>query len=213
MASARISPVCASRMTRPPAFALFCLDRGLQFAEREVLQARVDREREIAARLRRADRRDVLDDLAAAVDDHAAAARACRRATPAARARCPPGPTSRSPVKPTMWLSHLAARIVAAVLVLVVQALDAQRHRRARRPPARPACATNDEILARVELARERAAASSRGSRASCASFVRRRFDLVRETPRSTSPASRSRAARRSDRRCGRDARAPRARG
>ena len=64
-----------SRITRPPAFALLQLDRGLELAEREVLQPRVDREREVAAGLRRADRRDVLDRVAAAVDDHAAAAR------------------------------------------------------------------------------------------------------------------------------------------
>ena len=51
------------------------VDRGLELAEREVLQPRVERERQVAARLRRADRRDVLDRLVAPVDDDAAAAR------------------------------------------------------------------------------------------------------------------------------------------
>ncbi len=54
LASARISPLCASRMTSPPAFALLRLDRRLQLAKREVLEPRVDRQREVAARLRRA---------------------------------------------------------------------------------------------------------------------------------------------------------------
>ena len=74
LASARTSPVCASRTTRPPAFALLRSTAALQLAEREVLQPRVDREREVAARLRRADRGDVLDDVAAPVHDHAPAA-------------------------------------------------------------------------------------------------------------------------------------------
>jgi hypothetical protein len=52
-----------------------CLDGGLELSEREILEPRVDREREIATSLRRADRLDVFDDLAAAVDDHAAAPR------------------------------------------------------------------------------------------------------------------------------------------
>ena len=73
-ASARISPVFASMMHEPAGLRLVALDRGLQLAKREVLQPRIDRQREVAAGLRRADRRDVLDDVAAPVDDHAAAA-------------------------------------------------------------------------------------------------------------------------------------------
>jgi hypothetical protein len=47
------------------AFGLSARRRGLELAKREVLQARVDRQREVASRARRADRRDVLDDVAA----------------------------------------------------------------------------------------------------------------------------------------------------
>ena len=50
------------------------LDRALELAEGEVLDAAVEREREVAAVVRRAGAFDVLDDAAEAVLDHAAAA-------------------------------------------------------------------------------------------------------------------------------------------
>src|SRR5205823_4151749 len=48
---------------------------GLQLAEGEILQTRVDGQREVAPFLRRADAGDVFHRLAAAVDDHATAPR------------------------------------------------------------------------------------------------------------------------------------------
>src|SRR5213078_1839378 len=58
-----------------PGPRLVRVDRGLELAEGQVLQPAVDRQREIAAFLRRAYARHILDDLAAAIDDHAPAAR------------------------------------------------------------------------------------------------------------------------------------------
>ena len=74
-ASARISPVLRIDDAKPAGLGLGALDARLELAKREVLQPRIDRQREVASRLRRTDRRDVLDDVAAPVDDHAAAAR------------------------------------------------------------------------------------------------------------------------------------------
>ena len=51
------------------------LQSGQQLAIREILDAPVDRERQIAARLRLAQELDVLDDLSVQIADHALHAR------------------------------------------------------------------------------------------------------------------------------------------
>ena len=128
LASARISPLFASMTTRPPAFALLRSTAALQLAKREVLQPRIDRQREVAARLRRTDRGDVLDDVAAAVDDHApAAGRAAEprllRELDAFLARVLVAGEADD------LRRHFAARVVAPVFVLLVQSLDSERQR------------------------------------------------------------------------------------
>src|SRR6185437_11989283 len=53
-------------------FRAVARDGRLQLVEGEKLDSRIDRQGEVAARLRRADRGDVLDRVAAPIDDHAA---------------------------------------------------------------------------------------------------------------------------------------------
>ena len=175
-ASARISPVAASRMTRPPAFALFELDRRLELAEREVLQPRVDREREVAAGLRRADRLDVLDDVAAPVDDHAAAAGLA--AQPLLLRELDAFLPDVAVAGEAEDVAHrLRRRIEAPVLVLVVDALDLQR-RDAIGDLRRHLPGEEDEVVARAELRREPGGvvsssfASARAARALASTFA-----------------------------------------
>ena len=88
---------CASRITSPPALARFA-STSLSSAEREAGASSRSRARD-RVHLRRANRLDVLDDLAATVDDHAAAARLAAEPL-LLRELDPSCPTSRSPVKP-----------------------------------------------------------------------------------------------------------------
>ena len=67
----------------------------------------------------------------------------------------PSWPTSRSPVKPRMWLIVSPAGIEAAVLGLVVDAFDLQRGN-ARGDLRRNLLREEDEVAAVVELLRER---------------------------------------------------------
>ena len=123
LASARISPVCDVEDHEAAGLRLVRLDRRLQLAEREVLQARVDREREIAARLRRADRLDVLDGVAAPVDDDAAAAGLA--AEPLLLRELDAFLADVVVAGEAEDVAHrLAGRVEAPVFVLVVQALD-----------------------------------------------------------------------------------------
>ena len=210
LASARISPLCASRITSPPAFARFAStaafnSRNARYWRRASIASARSRPA-CGARMRL----DVLDDFAAAVDDHA----------PAAGLAAEPFLLRElDAFLPDVVVAgeaddvarHLACRIEAPVLVLVVHAFDLER-RDAFRDFRRHLLREKDEVVAFLELLRERA---------------RRRLERLRElrelrpawrrpgreTPRPISRASRSRAARRRDRRCGRDARAPRSRG
>ena len=137
-ASARISPVLHVEDDEAARLGLVEFDGGLQFAEREVLQPRVDRQRQVVAGLRRADRGDVLDRLVAAVDDHAAAAgnagepRLLRELDPFLARVVVAGEADD-------LRRHFAAGIEAAVFVLVVQARECAAPSRAPRFPARPA--------------------------------------------------------------------------
>src|SRR5207244_13065996 len=102
------------------------LDRGLDLAKSEILQAAVDRQCEVSALLRRSYARYVLDDLAAAIDDHASAA----GLTAQARLLRELHPLlSHIPVagKPDDVAHDFAAGVIAPVFVLVVHALDVQR--------------------------------------------------------------------------------------
>ena len=101
------------------------LDRGLELAEGQVLQPAVDREREIAAFLRRAYARHILDDLAPAIDDHAPASRVS--AQPALLRQLDAFLTDVAVAgEPDDLAHHFAARVIAPVLVFVVNAVDLQ---------------------------------------------------------------------------------------
>ncbi len=106
---------------------------------------------------------------------------------------------------------HFAGRIETPVFVLVVNTFDLQG-RDALGDFRRHLLREEDEIVADLELLRERRRRRlERRARVARASPASRRPG--RETPRSISPAWRSRAARRRDRRRGRGAPAPRFRG
>ena len=182
-ASARISPDLRVEDHESARFRLVLLDRRLQLAEGEVLQPRVDREREVAAGLRVADRGDVLDDVAAPVDDHATAAgasaepRLLRELDAFLAGVVVAGEADDVP-------HHLAAGVVAAVLVLVVQPLDAQLERalgRVRRNPLREV----HEVVGRTHALAAAPAASFREA-SQAPSIARARLRAGRETPKAT---------------------------
>ncbi len=101
------------------------VDGRFQLAEREVLEPRVDREREGASGLRRANRLDVLDDLAATVDDHAAAARLA--AEPLLLRELDSLLSHVAVAGEAQDVAHrVAAGIEAAVFGLIVDAFDLQ---------------------------------------------------------------------------------------
>ena len=157
------------------------LDGGLQLAEREVLEPRVDREREVASRLRRADRLDVLDDLAAAVDDHAAAAGLA--AEPLLLRELDALLPDVVVAGEAQDVAHrVARRIEAPVFVLVVDAFDLER-RDAVGDLRRNLLREEDEVARRRRASARAPAASFRApARAARACPASRR--LGRETPR-----------------------------
>ena len=104
------------------------IHRCLDFAKRKILKAAVDRQRQIAPFLRCANALHVLDDLAAAVDDHA----------PASSLAAEPGLLRQLQAflahvmvtgKTDDVAHHLPARVIAPVFVLVMHALDLERGR------------------------------------------------------------------------------------
>src|SRR5207249_8601729 len=115
----------------------------------------IDRQREIAAFPRRADIRDVLDDFAAAIYDDAAAPG--RSAEPSLLRQLDALlPDVAVAGKSQDVAHHFTAGVIAAVFVVVVHALDAER-RDARRDLGGSSALQVDEVLARVELHRQRA--------------------------------------------------------
>ena len=121
-ASARISPVCASRITSPPAFARFASTADFNSRKARYCRRGVDGEREVASGLRCPDRLDVFDDFSAPVDEHAAAAWLAAepfllRELDALLADVVVAGEAHDVAR------HFAGRIEAAVFVLVVHAL------------------------------------------------------------------------------------------
>ena len=113
------------------------LDRALQRAEREALDLAVDRQREVGAVLRAADRLDVLDDAAEAVADHAAAARlAAERVLVRELDALLAGVVD--PGKADYVSGYFTARVVAAVLDVLVDPLEPERLHCGRRFRAEP---------------------------------------------------------------------------
>ena len=156
------------------------LDRGLELAKGQVLQPAVDRQREIAAFLRRAYARHVLDDLAAAIDDHAPAARVA--AQPALLRELDAFLTDVAVAGEADDLAHhFAAGVIAPVLVFVVNAVDLQRGD-VRGRLRRNRFFQVDEVAALRELLFERGGrhVQRRGERLQ---LVRRRVDLIGPRP------------------------------
>ena len=102
----------------PASLRLVSLDGCVQLAKREVLKPRIDRQREIAAGLRRAHRCNVLDDVAAPIDDDAAAAALAAFLAAVLIA----GETDD-------LRRHLPAGVIPAVFCFFIQSLDLERHR------------------------------------------------------------------------------------
>src|SRR6185437_16259975 len=97
-------------------------------AKREILQPGIDRQREVVAFARRTDCRDVLDDVAAPVDDHAAPA--WRSAQPRLLGELDAFLANVLVAGEADDLrDHFAAGIVTAILVFLVKTLDAELHR------------------------------------------------------------------------------------
>ena len=101
-------------------------DRGLQLAVRQVLDAQVDRQHQVAARAHGADLLDVLHDVAVAILDHALGAVLARQ------------PVIERQLQAFLALvvdageaddvpGHFARRVVAAVLAHQVHAGNVQR--------------------------------------------------------------------------------------
>ena len=112
----------------PAGLRLVPLDGCVQLAKREVLKPRIDRQREIAAGLRRAHRCNVLDDVAAPIDDDAAAAALAaqpfllRELHAFLAAVLIAGETDD-------LRRHLPAGVIPAVFGFFIQSLDLERHR------------------------------------------------------------------------------------
>src|SRR6185437_10835069 len=131
------------------------LDRRLELAKGQVLQPAVDRQGEIAAFLRRAYARHVLDDLSATVDDHAPAAGVS--AQPALLRELDAFLADIAIAGETDDLAHhFAAWVVAPILVFVVDAVDLQRGD-VRSHLRRDRLFQVDEVAALGELLLERA--------------------------------------------------------
>ena len=174
LASARISPVCASRITSAAGLRLVRLDRGLELAEREVLQPRVDR------RARGRGRPAARGSLSTSSTTSPRRLMITRRlpGLPPSQSCCassmPSWPASSIAGEADDVARHLAAGVVAAVLVLLVQPGDLQRHRARRR-------------LGRRSASRGR---RSRSSASSCASSACGVVSSTRASARELRPAS-----------------------
>ena len=127
MASASTSPRAHVEHDDRARLGAVRLDRALQRAEGEVLELAVDREREVAPSC--AARIDSTSStmLPEAVLDHAPAARLAARASPASASSMPSWPRVVHAGEADDVRRHLAARVVAAVLALLVDARDAER--------------------------------------------------------------------------------------
>jgi hypothetical protein len=133
---------------------LFASIAALSSRNARYCRPRVDRQREVAAFLRRADRRDVLDRLAAPVDDHAPRARNAASQFCCASSM-PSWPGVAVAGEPEHVARHLAARVVAPERGLLVHALDAQRER-ALGDLGRHELREVDEVVGRVDARLER---------------------------------------------------------